>query len=183
MNRPAVILAVCATAALAACAVRFGGTPASGNSAVEKGISQDIRATGDLGPSGILAGTPQPNSGARPPASANQRTTSPGPEASGPQPSPTSPYQSIPGSGDKQAGRRFALDNCRPCHVVAGDQSSSVRFANAPNFSAVANDPKTTAFELNMWLTNPHPIMPTLVLTTQESADVIAYIMSLRGQH
>jgi hypothetical protein len=59
---------------------------------------------------------------------------------------------------------------------------SPIRFANAPDFPAIANKPGTTAMGLNIWLTNPHPTMPTLVLYPQEAADVIAYILSLRGQ-
>ena len=84
--------------------------------------------------------------------------------------------------GDPDKGRRFALENCRPCHVVARDQSSPVRFADAPAFAAIANAAAATPAGLNVWLTNPHPSMPSLVLTPAESADVIAYIMSLRDR-
>ena len=86
----------------------------------------------------------------------------------------------IKGPGDPRIGRSFALDNCRPCHVVAPDQSSPVRFANAPNFRDIAKRPRTTPFSLSIWLTNPHPTMPTLQLTPEEASNVIAYIMSLR---
>ena len=84
------------------------------------------------------------------------------------------------GSGNPAAGRRFAFDNCRPCHVVAPDQSSAVRFANAPDFRAIANAPGATGVRLMLWLTNPHPTMPTLILTPQEARDVIAYLQNLR---
>jgi mono/diheme cytochrome c family protein len=87
----------------------------------------------------------------------------------------------VAGLGDPRIGRRFALDNCRPCHVVAADQGSPVRFANAPDLRVIARRPETTRLKLNIWLTNPHPTMPTLRLTPEEAADVIAYIMSLRG--
>jgi hypothetical protein len=40
--------------------------------------------------------------------------------------------------------------------------------------------PSTTHLSLIVWLTNPHPTMPSLVLSPQEAADVIAYIQSLR---
>jgi hypothetical protein len=46
----------------------------------------------------------------------------------------------------------------------------------------IANAPRTTAIGLNIWLTNPHPTMPKLVLDPQEAADVIAFILSLREQ-
>ena len=82
--------------------------------------------------------------------------------------------------GDPGIGRDFALGNCRPCHVVAADQASPIRFANAPDFHAIADATTTTTFGLTVWLTNPHPTMPTLVLSPAETANVIAYIRSLR---
>lgn len=84
--------------------------------------------------------------------------------------------------GNARRGRDFAFDNCRPCHVVAPNQTSVTRFSNAPDFRAIANAPATTPFSLIVWLTNPHPTMPSLVLSPQEAADVIAYIQSLRNR-
>jgi mono/diheme cytochrome c family protein len=84
--------------------------------------------------------------------------------------------------GDPRRGRAFALDNCRPCHVVAADQGSPVRFANAPDFRTIAGAAQTTRLGLALWLTNPHPTMPTLVLAPDEAANVIAYILGLRDQ-
>jgi hypothetical protein len=43
--------------------------------------------------------------------------------------------------------------------------------------------PEPQQIRLNIWLTNPHPTMPKLVLYPQEAADVIAYILSLRERH
>lgn len=84
--------------------------------------------------------------------------------------------------GNAARGRDFAFDNCRPCHVVAPSQTSVTRFSNAPDFRSIANMPATTPFSLIVWLTNPHPTMPSLVLSPQEAADVIAYIQSLRNR-
>jgi mono/diheme cytochrome c family protein len=82
--------------------------------------------------------------------------------------------------GNVRRGRDFAFDNCRPCHVVGPDQRSTPRFSIAPDFRAVANMPSTTPLSLIVWLTNPHPTMPSLVLSPQEASDVIAYIETLR---
>lgn len=82
--------------------------------------------------------------------------------------------------GNARRGRDFAFDNCRPCHVVSPDQRSPTRFSDAPDFQSVANMPSTTPISLIVWLTNPHPTMPSLVLSPQEASDVIAYIESLR---
>jgi mono/diheme cytochrome c family protein len=88
-----------------------------------------------------------------------------------------------PKPGDIHAGRRFALANCRPCHVVAANQNSPIRFADAPTFHDIAAMPSTTRFSLDVWLRNPHPTMPSLILSRQEAADVIAYILSLHNSH
>lgn len=97
-------------------------------------------------------------------------------------PSGSANIDQAPNPGNQQAGHDFAVGTCTPCHVVSRDQRSPVRFADAPDFRAIANDPGTTAIRLNIWLTNPHPTMPKLVLYPQEAADVIAYILSLREQ-
>ena len=96
-------------------------------------------------------------------------------------PPPPAPPAREPGPGNPRSGKAFALNNCQPCHVVVASQGSAVRFATAPDFRTVANDPRTTRLTLNVWLTNPHPTMPSLRLTPAEAANVIAYIMSLRG--
>jgi mono/diheme cytochrome c family protein len=83
-------------------------------------------------------------------------------------------------AGNPSSGLAFAMNNCRPCHLVTARQGSAVRFANAPDFSAIAQKKETTPYSLNVWLTNPHPTMPTVTLTPKEAANVIAYIMSLR---
>jgi mono/diheme cytochrome c family protein len=146
----------------AACGSHGGGQPAAPQAAIES----DIAATP---PGKILAEAPE---GAPPPEAAPAETPPGGVTAS-----PTEPLP----PGDRGKGRSFALDNCRPCHVVAADQRSPVRFANAPDFRSIANAPQTTPLRLNTWLTNPHPTMPSLRLNPAEAADVIAYIMSLKG--
>ncbi|HXQ53755.1 MAG TPA: hypothetical protein VN802_21860 [Stellaceae bacterium] len=138
-------------------------------------IDADIAAARRVGPSGASTlpafdrePAPQP---VVPP---NEPTAATMPHASG--------YGLAGGAspGDARIGRSFALDNCRPCHVVSADQSSPIRFANAPNFHSIANMAQMTPFRLNIWLTNPHPTMPTLQLVPEEASNVIAYIMSLR---
>jgi len=82
--------------------------------------------------------------------------------------------------GHPAAGRSFALQVCTPCHLVAADQISPKRFITAPDFPAIANTLAMTELALHVFLSNPHPTMPNLVLTPQEQDDVIAYIVSLR---
>jgi cytochrome c len=86
------------------------------------------------------------------------------------------------GAGDATAGRRFALQVCTPCHVVASDQVSPQRLAIAPDFTAIAKIPAMTETALHAFLASPHPSMPNLILTPQEQDDVIAYVLSLRAR-
>lgn len=82
--------------------------------------------------------------------------------------------------GDPATGRAFALQTCTPCHLVAPDQLSPPRFAKAPSFDAIANTLAMTASALHAFLASPHPTMPNLILSPQETDDVVAYILSLR---
>lgn len=86
------------------------------------------------------------------------------------------------GSGNPEAGRALAREVCTPCHAVATDQVSPRRFVIGPDFGAIANTSGMTATALRAFLSTPHPKMPNLILAPQELADVIAYILSLRGR-
>jgi hypothetical protein len=55
-----------------------------------------------------------------------------------------------PNPGNRPTGREFALGTCTPCHVVSAEQKSPVRFADAPDFRAIANAPGTTTIGLNI---------------------------------
>ncbi|MDE2166582.1 MAG: hypothetical protein KGJ66_09640 [Alphaproteobacteria bacterium] len=134
-------------------------------------VAQDINAARSRGPTPdvdtsttYFRPTPEPPAAVKVPAAALPRPPEPPP---------------VPGR--VRVGHAFALANCRPCHVVERGHGSEVRFADAPDFHAIAANPRTTDLTLTVWLRNPHPTMPTLVLTRQEAADVIAYIRSLRG--
>ncbi|HXP12192.1 MAG TPA: hypothetical protein VN795_00905, partial [Stellaceae bacterium] len=138
------ILAGTALAALAACA---GGERATDMAA--PGIEQDINAARNAGP------TSTADTGAA------ELLRNPAPPAPAPPPSyPTvsPPATAVPDAGaapapgNVRAGRRFAQNNCRPCHVVKANEGSVIRFANAPDFFAIADMPSTTGFSLNVWL-------------------------------
>lgn len=86
-------------------------------------------------------------------------------------------------AGNPASGRAFAQQTCTPCHVVSPSQSSPGRSSRAPSFQAIANAPGMTASSLRAFLATPHPTMPNLILSRQETVDVIAYILSLREKH
>ena len=50
-----------------------------------------------------------------------------------------------------------------------------------PSFRAIAAMPSTTALSLRVFLQTPHGRMPDFALSRNETDDVIAYILSLRG--
>jgi hypothetical protein len=52
--------------------------------------------------------------------------------------------------------------------------------AIGPDFQTIANTPGMTAMALRAFLQTPHPKVPNLILTPEQSADVIAFLLSLR---
>ena len=84
--------------------------------------------------------------------------------------------------GDVTAGHAFAREACNACHVVEADQQAPRRIVIGPAFREIANTRGITATALRVFLTTSHPKMPNLILTSEEMADVIAYILSLRDR-
>ena len=83
-------------------------------------------------------------------------------------------------SGDSEAGRVYARELCSPCHAVTPEQAAQRMIAIAPDFQTIANTPGMTATALRAFLETPHPKMSNLILTPEQSADVIAFLLSLR---
>ena len=81
--------------------------------------------------------------------------------------------------GDPREGLASAQQNCSECHAT---QRGQVRSPNsqAPTFSELATAPGMTIAALTVALTTPHAGMPMFRLTTEQRADIIAYILSLR---
>jgi mono/diheme cytochrome c family protein len=84
--------------------------------------------------------------------------------------------------GAVAAGRAFAHEACNACHVVEANQRAPRRIVIGPAFRKIANTRGITATALRVFLTTSHPKMPNLILTPEETADVIAYILSLRDR-
>ena len=81
--------------------------------------------------------------------------------------------------GDAVAGRELALGVCAECHFVAPEQIVEP-MTEAPWFQDIADKPATTELGLRVFLQSPHLTMPNIMLTPQETDDVISYILSLR---
>jgi mono/diheme cytochrome c family protein len=80
--------------------------------------------------------------------------------------------------GNAEAGHELASNLCTACHIV-GDQRSGSDLA--PPFPAIAKDPDVSVAELHGWGGAGHPMLPNLVLTPEQVADINAYLDSLRG--
>ena len=82
-------------------------------------------------------------------------------------------------SGNVGDGLHFAQSVCAECHAVRDGERASPN-AQAPSFTTIANAPGMRAMALKVWFQTPHPTMPNLKFSNQDSDNVIAYILSLR---
>jgi len=85
-------------------------------------------------------------------------------------------------SGNPEAGRLYAREVCSPCHALTAEQASQRTIAIGPDFQTIANTSGMTTTALRAFLQTPHPKMPNLILTPEQSADVIAFVLSLRDR-
>lgn len=78
-------------------------------------------------------------------------------------------------------GRALALQLCSGCHFVEAGQRVPMA-VGAPPFPQLANDSAITEFHLRNFLRTPHPVMPMLILTPEETDSVVAFILALKGK-
>lgn len=83
--------------------------------------------------------------------------------------------------GDARAGRRLAETWCANCHRIAPDGPGPATDA-APAFAAIAAMPSTTEIALRAFLQSSHRNMPNYQLSLDQTDNVVAYILSLRGR-
>ena len=81
---------------------------------------------------------------------------------------------------DPQEGAKWTTNVCGQCHAVRIGQPQSPN-GRAPTFVELANTPGMTTAALTVALTTPHAGMPMFVLTSEQRQDIIAYILSLKG--
>lgn len=79
-----------------------------------------------------------------------------------------------------EAGHRLAVAWCRECHAVEPGAINPGK--KAPDFVAIAKMPSSTPLSLKVFLASSHPSMPNIILTQNDTEDLVAYILSLKGQ-
>lgn len=79
---------------------------------------------------------------------------------------------------ESSVGGRLAVRWCMACHVIEPNQSLATD--NAPSFRAIAARPGTTASSLDRYLSTEHTLMPDFLLSSEERAALVAYILSQR---
>jgi cytochrome c1 len=84
--------------------------------------------------------------------------------------------------GNSEAGRVYAREVCSPCHAITAEQAAQRTIAIGPDFQTIANTPGMTGTALRAFLQTPHPKMLNVILTPDQSADVIAFLLSLRDR-
>ncbi len=83
--------------------------------------------------------------------------------------------------GDVSAGHELAASICAACHDIGGLPPEGLIFqGDPPPFRLVADDPAITPLSLAVFLRTPHQNMPNIILSQQETDNVISYILSLR---
>jgi mono/diheme cytochrome c family protein len=91
-----------------------------------------------------------------------------------------SPVVAQPADGDPASGRQLATTLCSSCHRVL--PMTLADEADPPSFRSIADLPSTTGISLNVFLRSNHNNMPDFVVSSAESNDLIAYILSLKKE-
>ncbi len=76
------------------------------------------------------------------------------------------------------AGHRLAEAWCGECHAI--EATPTPKATAAPDFAAIANRPSTTALSLKVFLRTNHPSMPNIVITPDQTDDLVNYILGLK---
>ncbi|WP_448190970.1 c-type cytochrome [Azospirillum sp. sgz301742] len=84
------------------------------------------------------------------------------------------------GPGSPTSGRRLAVEMCGGCHVVAPNQERGNSASQAPNLMQRVRDPAITELALRSYLQTSHPVMPNIMLSQDQTDDIIAYLLTFK---
>ncbi len=83
-------------------------------------------------------------------------------------------------SGSVMQGQELAQTVCAECHAVASGAIRSPN-AHAPTFESIVRTPGMTPMAIRIWLRSGHKEMPNIMLSRDETDNVIAYLVSLKA--
>jgi mono/diheme cytochrome c family protein len=81
-------------------------------------------------------------------------------------------------AADADRGQTLAKRWCASCHLVEAGQKGAT--TEAPPFASVAKRPDFDAAKIAFFLLDPHPKMPNMQLSREETTDIAAYIETLK---
>jgi len=81
-------------------------------------------------------------------------------------------------AADPDNGSNLAQRWCTGCHVVSDDQAKGPDIA--PSFASIAERPGFNVEKIASFLLEPHPKMPNMALSPEESRDITAFIAEQR---
>ena len=81
-------------------------------------------------------------------------------------------------SDNASTGHRLAEAWCKDCHAIEAATTGAT--SGPPDFTAIANQPSSTALSLKVFLQTSHRSMPNLVMTPGQADDLVNYILSLK---
>lgn len=93
-------------------------------------------------------------------------------------PFPATAIELLP--GDPDSGRDLAGRWCASCHDIAARRQTTL-LAVAPAFQSIADKPSATVLSLRVFLQSPHGDMPDIMLSPDQTDNLVSYILSLRG--
>ena len=82
--------------------------------------------------------------------------------------------------GSVMQGQDLAQTVCAECHAVAPGAIRSPN-AHAPTFESIVHMPGMTPTAVRVWLRSAHKEMPNIMLSRDETDNVIAYLESLKA--
>lgn len=89
------------------------------------------------------------------------------------------------GPGSAGFGRRLTEEVCGECHRVSKTPTAKPppmqEDLAAPDLTERVRDPGFTEMALRSYLQTSHPVMPNIRLTKEETDDIVAYLMTLKG--
>lgn len=94
-------------------------------------------------------------------------------------------FAAADGAGSPRYGRQLAESLCGDCHRVSPNREPKPPplpgDAEAPDLMERVRDPGITEMALRTYLRTSHPIMPNIRLNEEQTDDIVAYLLSLKG--